>query len=134
MQGVRGGEHLPAPAPEEPLQGVQGGGLGKILKLHILTQEFVHRKACLSGFNAHSWELSLVSQVAELLLLEDRHFRGRGAAKFTGGRGRTAGANESRVGLGPGKGGAGVRLCVECLFLKDTRVLKNEHSTHTQPH
>jgi hypothetical protein len=26
MQGVRGGEHLPAPAPEEQMQGVQGGG------------------------------------------------------------------------------------------------------------
>ena len=24
MQGVRGGEHLPAPAPTEPIQGVRG--------------------------------------------------------------------------------------------------------------
>jgi hypothetical protein len=26
MQGVRGGEHLPAPAPKEQMQGVRGGG------------------------------------------------------------------------------------------------------------
>ena len=26
MQGVRGGEHLPAPAHQEPMQGVRGGG------------------------------------------------------------------------------------------------------------
>ena len=25
MQGVRGGEHLPAPAHQEPMQGVRGG-------------------------------------------------------------------------------------------------------------
>jgi len=25
MQGVRGGEHLPAPAPKEPMQGMRGG-------------------------------------------------------------------------------------------------------------
>jgi hypothetical protein len=25
MQGVRGGEHLPAPAPDEHMQGVRGG-------------------------------------------------------------------------------------------------------------
>jgi len=44
MQGVQGHEHLPAPAPEEPMQGVPAGGrhvLSKVLSTVPLHGEYI---------------------------------------------------------------------------------------------